>query len=468
MRKSLYFLLSIFCLASLITSCIKDETVDYSGYTKCAITSFSFKDIEWDDTVKNQYNEDSIFTTTIAGSDYPFTIDQERGLIYNVDSLPVGTPVNKVLVELVADGEVIYRHNNSTDSIPYYVNRDTINFTAPIHAIVFALNGSSTKEYTISLNVHKQHADSTQWTRHNGEWVGKDLQTPKAVTYGKSVAVFGIKDGKLMVTTAPQGSMNWSTPTEVSGISAEANYDNIVYFQQALYLIDNDMLYVSDDAMNWTKIQTNTPVSTLLGCNSKELFGAYDKSFIVSDDAMNWNKENTEYPEFIPDSNIFSYTSQYNTNQYLERTVTFGQISESTDTIAAVWYRDNGYQINYSNQWGYMYTSRDDNSYALPNLENLVVLYYKDYLIAFGNKSRNKGSARAFNQLYVSKDWGLTWKGQKDETKETYLELPSALYRNENEFAAYVDSEYNLWILMSKTGDVWCGYLNKMKFANKD
>jgi len=330
--------------------------------------------------------------------------------------------------------------------------------------VVFALSGNYSKNYTITVNVHKQDADSTHWNSYSGAWAGKDLKAPRAVTYGNKVAVYGKLNGKLMVTTAYQGSVDFTTPVEVAGISDNASYDNIVYFQNALYILDKEALYVSDDAVNWTQMQTNTPISHLMGCNTAELFGAYDGTFITSSDANAWNKEYTEFPEFIPDSNIYSFYAPYSTNLDLERTVTFGQLKESTDTIGTAWFRDNGYQENYSNLWGYTYISRDNN-YALPNLDNLVVMYYKEYLIAIGNNCRNKGYKRALDYVYVSKDWGLTWKAQKDEKYDTYLELPSSLYRNTEEFAAYVDSDNDVWILFAGSGDMWYGYLNRMKFA---
>lgn len=461
MKKSIYFILSFFCLMSMLASCFDDNTVDYSGYNECAITAFSLKDFEWSDTLPDQYGSDSTFTTSISASNYHFTIDQEKGLIYNNDSLPAGTPINKILASVTADGNASFQYDSDST---WYAMTDTINFNRKVVATVFSYNGNNSKKYTIRVNVHQQDSTSSHWDRNAGMWIGKSLVAPRAVTYGKQVAVYGLLNGNLMVTKAAQNSMDWSTPVPVVGISNEACYDNITCYQNTLYILDKETLYVSDDAVNWTQMQTNTPISHLLGCNSSELFGVYNNTFFTTSDGISWNQEATEYPEFIPDSNIFSFYSPMTTNSNLERTVVFGQQKESTDTIASSWYRDNGYQDNYSNTWGYMYTSRDNN-YALPNLNNLVVLYYKKYLIAFGNDCRNKGYYRPFERLLVSKDWGLTWKSQKDEKLDTYLELPAELYRNSNDFAAYVDDDANLWILMSQTGDMWCGYIHFMKFA---
>lgn len=461
MKKSIYLTLMFFCLMTALSSCFKDSEIDYENYNECAITSFVLKDIEWTDTLPDMYGADSTFTHTVTGSSYKFTIDQEKNLIYNRDSLPVGTPVNKVMVTVVSDGLAAFQYDS--DSEFHDLEKDTLDFTKPVSAVITSYSGSNVRKYSLKLNVHKQHADSTQWIRNAGVWVGKDLKAPKAVTFGERVAVFGTQEGKLLVTTAAQNSMEWSLPAPVEGVSENARYDNMVCFQNALYVVDNETLFVSDDAIHWTQT-SDAPVSCLLGCNSTELFAVYDQTFITSADAQHWNAEETEYPAFIPDSNIFSFFAPFNTNTNLERTVAFGQLKESKETTATAWFRDNGNMGNNGNLWAYMYTSAD-NDYALPNLNNLVILNYKNYLIAFGNECRNRGNVKAFERLFVSKDWGLTWKSQKDETYETYLKLPSALLRNKQEFAAYVDREYNLWILMTGTGDIWHGYQNKMKFA---
>ena len=464
MRKSILTLMVMLGLTSILASCFKDDTTDYSEYNDCAITAFALQDVEWTDTVLDQYGEDSTYTTSVALSSYSFTIDQVNGRIYNTDSLPVGTHLGKVLCTITADGNVVYQHDGGAeDETWYYLNNDSVDFSAPIEATCWSYSGAYSKKYTITVNVHQMDSVSSHWDIRPEEWAGKTLAAPRAVTYGEKVAVFGMQEGKLMVTTAPQGTMDWTEPAEVEGMSADAKYDNIVLFQDALYMVDGETLYVSDDAQHWTQLMGNTPVTMLMGCNTDHLFGVYNGEFLVTDDGTAWNAELTEYPEYIPDSNVFSFYAPYSTNLDLERTVTFGQQKESTDTIASAWYRTSGNQEGLSNIWSYHYTSRDNN-YALPNLNNLVVLYYKKYLIAFGNDCRNRGHARAFGQLYVSKDWGLTWKGQDDEDYDTYLELPSELYRNTQEFASYIDQNNDVWILFSGTGVTYSGYLNLMKF----
>lgn len=463
MRKSIYAIAVLFCLLTGLSSCLEGDETDYSIYRDCAITAFSLKDISWEVTTKNKAGNDSTYTQTVTASAYHFTIDQMRGLIYNTDSLPAGTKVNKVLVNLTADGNAVY--NKGTGDEMGMLQSDSIDFTKDVKATVYSISGEYSKAYTIRVNVHQVDPDSSQWFQNKVEWCGKELQTPKAATFGDKVAVFGIQDGKLMVTTANQGSMSWSSLEEVQGVTNAAKYDNVVAFQDILYMVDGDVLYVSEDAVSWTQMQTNAPIHQLFGCNSNNMFAVSDKSFLISNDGLAWNNITTENPEIIPNQNIFSYTVPTSTNQSIERTLTFGQITESTDTIASAWYLTNGNQDGYSNQWSYMYTTRDNNNWALPNLKNLVVLFYRKYLIAFGNECLNGGKITSFENMLVSKDWGLTWKDQANETLDIYPTLPAALKGNEQEFAAYVDKDHNIWIMFCGSGDIWCGYLNKMKFA---
>ena len=353
-------------------------------YRDCAITAFSLKDISWEVKTKGYKGDDSTYTKTVKASEYKFTIDQMKGLIYNTDSLPAGTKIDKVLVNVTADGNAVYSKGTSSDDIGM-LQSDSIDFSKDVKATIYSISGEYSKAYTIRVNVHQVEPDSTQWFQNKVAWCGKDLQAPKATTFGGKVAVFGIQDGKLMVTTATQGSMDWSSLEEVQGVSSAAKYDNAMAFQDHLFMTDGDVLYASDDAVNWTQMQTNAPVSLLFGCNSNNMFAVSGNTLITSNDGLAWNNTTTEHAEFIPDHNTFCFTVPTTTNLNIERSLTFGQIAESTDTIASAWYATDGTQTGYSNQWSYMYTARDNNNWALPNLKNLVVLFYRQYLIAFGN-----------------------------------------------------------------------------------
>ena len=108
------------CFALVFSSCLKSEDVtDIELVKNCQISSFklSSDSISGFDTVK-------------------FTIDQLTGRIFNIDSLPFGTKIEKVVCTITAASSYAlsgievspYAYPDST----YYLNNlsDSINFSA--------------------------------------------------------------------------------------------------------------------------------------------------------------------------------------------------------------------------------------------------------------------------------------------------------------------------------------------------
>ena len=98
--KALNIIIGIFIAACTITSCLDSDTLEYEYSSNASITDFSIAS----DIVTINGTD----TFTVAAADYPFVIDQNEGRIYNADSLPIGTNISKVLVNITADTYGIY------------------------------------------------------------------------------------------------------------------------------------------------------------------------------------------------------------------------------------------------------------------------------------------------------------------------------------------------------------------------
>ena len=460
MKKNINLLLAAILLLFTATSCLNTEEVDYSGYKDCSLTAFSIEDIETKVTTKSSIGEDSTYTVKVTGSDYKFTIDHLKREVYNNDSLPLGTNITKVKVSVQGDGQVIYKNNNYDSSIEnsyeWGESTDSIDFTKPVTFRVMALNGTDYRDYAVRLNVHQSDSSVTIWKKMAGAYPGSALEQPRAVTFGKKVAVYGTKYGKLHVTIADKGENNWSELTAVQGLSDAAQHTEIATFNGGLYVIDDKMLMRSTDGVEWTAESANAEFDHLLGGSSTQLFAVNNGQFLVSNDGLNWEEEDSEYPEMIPDHDIYSLSNLTTTNHNIERTILTGKVTASTDSIAPVWFRQG------NEAWTYMHTGAN-KSYFLPNLKNLVILYYKEWLFALGGQKENTPNpGKALDGIYVSLDRGFTWKQQKDEEKFTYPTLPEEILGNNSPFAAYLDDDLNIWILFSETGEVWRGKFNDM------
>ena len=106
---------------------------------------------------------------TIHGKHYKFTIDQLNRLIYNRDSLPVGsdTIIDRILIDTMtvtgwitsgSPTDTVFVISDSVDLRPAMNNDAGMLFKA------HAADGVTVREYKLKVNVHLQDPDSLVWT----------------------------------------------------------------------------------------------------------------------------------------------------------------------------------------------------------------------------------------------------------------------------------------------------------------
>ena len=177
--KFLTVITSLLAAAFMITSCLDDNEVETEYSSESSITSFAIKD-----KIETQYTEkvngkDTTLTFTVDGTKYPFAIDQGTRHIYNVDSLPVGTDISKVVVSIKSDGIGIFIVAEDKDSL--WNDTDSLNFEKPVQFKVMAMSGVYGPIYKAEINVHKQVPDSLQWS-HRGSSFDNTIQAQESAS----------------------------------------------------------------------------------------------------------------------------------------------------------------------------------------------------------------------------------------------------------------------------------------------
>lgn len=125
----------------------------------------------------------------------PFTIDVNRRLIYNPDSLPKGTDITRLVASIslassTSVGEISISGATTMKDTTYTYNAsatDSIDFTGRVTLTVKAADGISTKQYLLQVNVHNLESDSLYWnkmSRRNLPGALTDPETAKAVACG--------------------------------------------------------------------------------------------------------------------------------------------------------------------------------------------------------------------------------------------------------------------------------------------
>ncbi|WP_155809222.1 DUF6242 domain-containing protein [Prevotella corporis] len=197
MRNKIYSLFAILTASLLLTSCMKDEETDKNNvtYGDTAITAFSLGTLNQVCHTINKAGGDSIYTTTFKAEAYKFYIDQAQGLIYNPDSLPYGTDIAHVLAKTSAkNGGIVSIKSTTDESLKYFSEKDSTDFTNPRTLIVTSRDGKSYRQYKVTVNAHKQQGDVFSWSTMPASADLEQLDGHKAVAFGGKVFVFGNKD----------------------------------------------------------------------------------------------------------------------------------------------------------------------------------------------------------------------------------------------------------------------------------
>ncbi len=148
------------CIAMLIgslSSCNKKtekEEEIYMPASSVAVTKFSLKSKSG-----SNVKLDSVF----------FSIDLNRGVIFNADSLPKGTDVTKLVpvINYTSSASAVTLTQSGgtyTGEIDYKTNpSDSVDFSGKVLLKITAEDKTTTRTYNIKVNVHKCDPDSLVW-----------------------------------------------------------------------------------------------------------------------------------------------------------------------------------------------------------------------------------------------------------------------------------------------------------------
>lgn len=190
-----------------------------------------------------------------------FSIDLANAQIYNADSLPYGTRVNKLVVQIATDAcsviELNVPRENKADSVINYITNstDSIDFShGPVRLHLVSFDGTAERDYTIKVNVHQMEPDSLYWNEMAKRELPTNLTLPtaqKAVKYQDNVVSLTGNGGSynLAVTDNPYND-NWQVEDVTFGFTPDVN--SLTATNDALYILaDDGTLYRSTDGKQW-------------------------------------------------------------------------------------------------------------------------------------------------------------------------------------------------------------------------
>ena len=452
MKKSLAIFLSM--LALVLTSCFND--IDNTASSPYAmLKSFSIGNITSKYPAYTSEGFDTTVTKTIQGSSYPFSINQVTCEVYNTDSLPFATKVDKVTFSMGLLGYAkIYV--DSLDLFDAFLSTDSIDFTSPRKVRITSADGEYYRDYTIRVNVHQVNPDSMAWNRYEAHDI-EGVTPLRSLEHDGSMCLFGEKDGQsLLAKTALQGAPLWQQ-TAIAGLPDNADLATVQPFRGALYVVAADGIYTSTNGSEWSLAYGASGMLSIVGTSDNDgdgMWVATADELFVTYDGVNYESAGA-LPAGFPVYGVSISSYAMNHNKGITRYMLVGYTTEAMDGDAVVWSK-------LSTEENWTKYENENNPFPCPSLKGLTVVRYDDFLYAFGGAGTAQGQeVDAFSEFYISRDNGITWKAPAG----FYQRMPADLQGCDVPFAATVDSNNMIWIVgAGEDPFVFKGIINRLGF----
>jgi hypothetical protein len=394
-----------------------------------------------------------------------FTIDQVNGFIFNNDSLPYGTQLNKVVCTLtyaIGVGGVKIVQEAVGDTTIWWNGTDSLDFSQPVRFTTVAYDGVTTKDYTAWVNIHQVIPDLMVWERYTGRMTGINGEEQRVIPYpyeGTEAFLMYLKTAstnRLYYALATEMTSEW-TQLPLNGLPATADLSQITPCENALYAPADGLLYQSDNGSDW--IQTAAPtIRTLLGTIRKGRGNSSRLAAIVKDGndyffaAMNEDQQWTlgdALPDRFPVTGFANLSYDRMNNEYLA--VVAGEDKEGR-RLNTTWATANALA------WAFL--SGEQESF-FEKKTGVMLAYYDDKFYLTGGIN---DEGKASKEIHVSVDNGITW------TPADSLKVFPENYTARAHASLYVDDSKYMLIFGGKTSkeakmldEIWRGRINRLK-----
>ena len=443
------------CFTLLLSSCLgsDDNEYNYDIAKNCQISSFVLKH----DSIS------SLGTTK-------FTIDQLNGLIFNQDSLPYGTDVDKVIATVsyattISIGAVQVVQEAVGDTIPWN-GTDSLDYSKPVKFIITAYDGITKKTYDTRLNVHQIVPDSMTWNLQSSSLPGTSVSERKTIAFTADGAEYYYMyakeaDGNHLYTASPSNLATW-TSQELTGLPESiVIWEQLTEYEKILYVPTSDQkLYQSTDGKAWQLVDNSPSIVSVLGVVNEEktakkpsalaVIASIDgvSHFASMDKSGVWFEGSTVSAQFpITGFAPLSYNLMYR-----ERLLLAGGKTAEGTVLADVWSTMDGVS------WAITTSDKTFNTREGAS----IALYDSTFFIVGGFDAEGV----ALKDIYRSRDNGLTWA-----LSDTLIVMPDN-YKARAYTSMIVDEETNFMYLFggkdakgkNDMGELWQGRINRLGF----
>lgn len=355
-------------------------------------------------------------TKILSGLDTVFfSIDLQRGLIFNADSLPKGTRVTDLIPVITYSSNIssatikMEGGQKRSGEINYKTNpNDSIDFTGKV-TLTLATSAGNNRTYTLKVNVHNMEPDSLCWGETATSALPARLSAPvaqRSVKYKDKVyCMVQESDGSFTVSTnSDPATSKWTTSKATLPFVPKVR--TMTATEESLWILAADgLLYRSQDGYDWES--TGTKWYNIIGNYSNTLLGlkTADNGYVIT--SFGQTMPDTPAPAGFPIedyTNMYAYKSKWMTSPIC---VLSGGVTADGQISSAVWAFD-------GSEWAKLSDGK------IPASRGATIVPYYSYL--------RKGSTWIFNeyqtifligglkedgtfnkQTYISYDNGVNW-----------------------------------------------------------
>ena len=329
-----------------------------------------------------------------------FTIEligDTGAVIYNSDSLPVGTKIDSVVTQFTFQyaiaGIVMYGKNDTV----LLNSTDTIDFTyQPLRLRVISVDYTKQRNYRVSVRVHNVNPDLYKWQCLTTNASIAPSVRQQALLAQDTYCWF-VNNGFDITLYTSTDAVQWTRAGAV-GLSLNTDVKNIIYHNGAFYAVADDKLYTSSDGLEWSVYDEHKSYVAMLGvfrdglwCITKDEQGdLYTFNILEGIES--------EYP--LPDNFPVKSAAKaiYNSPTGYPQCVVLGGVSRDGEQLGTQW----------MTQDMTIWVNVNPNKRAFKTVEDASAIYYGGRLLLLGGFDE-KGQIRD-DYVMQSFDDGLNWE----------------------------------------------------------
>lgn len=435
-----------------LSACSSDSdttSTDTSG--DCLISAATMGTLKRTIEVKKASGEDSTYTINVTGSLYPLSIDQSTNSIFNLDSLPKGTDMTKVVFSaLTYPGEIGIRSLESGQDEAYTYS-DSTDFSQPRAVTVWSADGTAKRTYTFDIRCHREEGDSVRWTTVQEA----NAQSPIAA-FSESRTL--IVDGTLYIygQTASGGVQLVQTTTaapsfsDATTLTAALNVRSVHRYADQFFALTTDGTLVASTtgADPWAPAGASLTFAALAGASADSLYAiATDGQLYATADGAAWTLSARDDDAALPTRGVTAALQTARVDAQSQHLVLGGTDARGA---ASVWMLNIDGSHRYAYPWMSIPQTEELGAYAYPaHLRHAWLLPYDEGTMLIGLEAQTDSVA----PFYTSADNGRTWR--PGVMKRPALAATA--------LSAAVDPQtQHVWLVLGGTGAVLKGRINRL------